>query len=200
MNFVAQASAVGALAVYATCIHANTVDFDNLNDGDPVTNQYAYATFANTIALSAGISLNEFEFPPHSGTNVASDFGGPIQIDFSVPVSMFSAYFTYLEPLTLTAFDAANAAVGSATSAFSSNLALSGDPGSSPNELLAIAFASGISHITILGDPGGGSFTMDDVTFAPIGTSAVPEPSTFLILSVLLALILRRGLCAKRTG
>lgn len=157
------------------------IDFEGFSDSTILTNQYVGLTFTNGIILTAGISLNEFEFPPHSGVNVASDNGGPISISFDSSILSFSGYFTYVEPLTLDAFDSASNLVDSATSAFSSNDALFGDPGSSPNEFLQVNFASGISSVTITGDPLGGSFVMDDVTYA---TASVPEPSSaFLFLS-----------------
>jgi len=167
------------------------INFDDLNDSDIVTNQYPGLTFSNTIVLSAGISLNEFEFPPHSGSNVVSDNGGPISILFSSPVLTFAGYFTYEEPLTLAAFDGIDDQVATATSAFSSNDALFGDPGSSPDEFLEVSFASGISGVTITGDPAGGSFVMDDAT---VQTANAPEPeSIFLLLSgAVAAFTLRR--------
>jgi hypothetical protein len=161
---------------------AVVIDFDSLNDGDIVTTQFSGVTFQNTVALTAGISLNEFEFPPRSGFNVVSDNGGPITIAFATPVLSFSGYFTYLVPLTLTAFDAGNSQVGQTVSVFSNNLALSGDSGSSPNELLSVAFAGGISSVTIAGDPFGGSFTLDDATFDP-AAAEVPEPGTLSFLT-----------------
>src|SRR5207244_4503963 len=48
------------------------IDFEGLQDGTILSNQYSGVTFSNAIILTAGISLNEFEFPPLSGTNVAS--------------------------------------------------------------------------------------------------------------------------------
>jgi hypothetical protein len=157
---------------------ADTIDFEGLPDSTILTNQYPGLTFTNAIILTAGISLNEFELPPHSGVNVASDNNGPITIDFAAPVLSFSGYFTYLEPLTLDAFDSLDNQIDSAASAFSSNDALFGDPGSSPNEFLQVSFGDGISSVTITGDPAGGSFVMDDISF----TSAVPEPSSLLLL------------------
>jgi hypothetical protein len=167
-------------------IQAGIASFDNLTDGDLVTNQYPSLTFTNTIVFSAGISLNEFEFPPHSESNVASDNGGPITILFSTPVTSVSGFFTYLVPLNLIGFDASDTAVASATSAFQSNLALSGDPGSSPNELLTLASASGISRVTLQGDPGGGSFVLDDLSYTPVASTAAPEPSTGLLAGCVL--------------
>jgi hypothetical protein len=159
------------------------VDFEGFADSTILTNQYTGLTFGNAIILSAGISLNEFEFPPHSGTNVASDNGGPLSILFASPILSFSGYFTYAQPLTLLAFDAASNQVTSATSAFSNNEALSGDAGSSPNELLQLSFPAGISSVTITGDPAGGSFVMDDIAYTT-QASGVPEPSTITLLGL----------------
>ena len=161
---------------------AITLDFETFPDGTPIpdstplTTQFPGLTFTNTTVITAGITLNEFEFPPHSGQNVAFDDSGPIAISFLWTTTVFSGYFTYAEPLTLRAFDAGNNQVASASSAFSSNLALSGNPGSSPNELLSVAFAGGISQVTITGDALGGSFVMDDVSYN------APEPSTLVLL------------------
>lgn len=161
---------------------AATIDFEGFADSTILTTQYPGVTFQNAIILTAGISLNEFEFPPHSGVNVASDNGGPISILFASPISSFSAYFTYAEPLTLQALNSLSVQVASATSAFSNNEALSGDPDSSPNEFLQVAFAGGISGLIITGDPLGGSFVIDDATI-----TTVPEPSAVYLLTLVLA-------------
>jgi hypothetical protein len=163
-------------------LFADTIDFEGLPDSTQLTTQYAGLTFTNATVITAGISLNEFEFPPNSGVNVVFDDGGPITIDFSTAVSSVGAYFTYIEPLTLDGFDATDNLLASATSAFSSNDALYGDPGSSPNEFISISDAGGISSITITGDPAGDSFVMDDLTFTPITTTSAPEPSSGLLL------------------
>jgi hypothetical protein len=160
-----------------------TLDFEGFPDSTILTTQYPGVTFTNAIILSAGISLNEFEFPPHSGVNAASDNNGPLSIAFATPIESFSAYFTYAESLTLDAFDATDSLVASALSAFSSNMALSGDPGSSPNEFLEVSFTGGISSVTITGDPLGGSFAMDDATYTTAGTT-VPEPGSLSLLVV----------------
>lgn len=160
--------------------HATTIDFEGFPDSTILTTQYPGLTFSNAIILTSGISLNEFEFPPHSGVNIASDNNGPITIDFSAPITDFSGYFTYLEPLTLNGLDSSDSEVASAASAFNSNDALFGDPGSNPNEFIDLSYVSGMSSVTITGDPLGGSFTMDDISY----TSAVPEPD---FLSLLIA-------------
>ena len=156
----------------------DTIDFETFPDSTPITTQFPGLTFTNTTVLSAGIGLNELEFPPHSGTNVALDDGGPISIAFDNPISSFSGFFTYDELLTLAAFDALDDQVATATSLFSSNDALFGETGSSPNEFLQVSFAAGISSITIAGDPAGESFVMDDISF----TSTAAEPASLLLL------------------
>lgn len=154
--------------------NATTIDFEGFPDSTILTTQYPGLTFTNTIILTAGISLDEIDFPPHSGTNVASDNTGPITIDFAAPITSFSGYFTYAEPLTLDALDAGSTEVASAISLYSENLVSSGNP---PNELISVAFAGGFSSVTITGDPAGDSFTMDDITYG-----AVPEPDSILAL------------------
>jgi len=138
--------------------------FEGYTDSTTLTNQYTGAVFSNAIVLARGITLNEFEFPPHVGNNVASDNGGPMSIAFSSGVNSFSGYFTYGVPLTLQAFDASNHLLTSTASAFSDNEALSGVSGSHPNELLQVSSATSIYKIVITGSAQGASFVMDDVT------------------------------------
>jgi hypothetical protein len=142
------------------------VNFEQFNNGDVITSQIPGLLFSNTVVLTAGISLNEFEFPPFSGTNVASDLGGPMTIVFSSPIIDFKGHFTYGVTLTV------SASVGTKASLFSSNEGLSGDAGSSPNEIIEISSAAGFTKVVITGDPAGGSFVVDDISVV----SAVPEP------------------------
>ncbi len=162
---------------------AAPITFEGFSDGTALTNQYLGLIFSNASILSAGFSLNEFEFPPHSGSNIATDDGGPISITVLGHIVSFSGYFTYGTRLTLAAFDASNSLVASITSSYSNNEALSGDAGSSPNELLHFISAIDISKIIITGDPSGGSFTVDDID--PIArATGVPEPSTLLLATL----------------
>jgi hypothetical protein len=162
------------------------IDFEALSEFDAVTTQFPGVTFSNTTVLTAGSSLNEFENPPRSGSNVAFDDGGPILIAFASPVSEFGGYFTYTvmpgTRLTLTAFDSSHAALGPPTlSAHANNQLSSGDPASSPNEFLELLFPN-IWFVTIEGKPGGGSFTVDNLTFdAP---TIVPEPGALLLVGI----------------
>jgi hypothetical protein len=167
-----------------------TIDFEGLSDGTSVVAQYPGLLFSNATILTAGNSLNEFEFPPNSGTNVVSDAGGAMSISFLTPVTSASGFFTYSQSLALTAFDASNNSVATTNSAFNNNLALSGDAFSSPNELLSLSFAGGISSLMIAGDPAGGSFVLDDLTFTTVVATVVapvPEPGALVLLATALA-------------
>ena len=162
-----------------------TIDFDSLAELDAVTNQFAGVTFTNATVLTAGSLLNDLELPPHSGQNVVFDDGAPILMTFTAPIFSFSGFFTYFEPVTVTAYDSANNALANAVSLFSTNDALFGDTGSSANELLAVSSLTGISSVTIAGNPAGSSFVLDDVTFdtSPMAPTPVPEPATLVLLA-----------------
>jgi hypothetical protein len=180
---------VGA-AVLISVLYAGTaqatpivIDFENLAEFDSLTTQLPGLTFTDATVLTAGSSLNEMEFPPHSGSNAVFDDGGPMSITFETPVSAFGGYFTYSLPLTISAFDVSNNPIGFVLSTYFANLAESGDSGSAPNEFLQFVSAAGIASVTIAGDPFGGSFVMDDATVTPFEAPApVPEPGTWLLV------------------
>lgn len=186
------------LASMAATAAPTLIDFDGLLDGEQVTIQYGGLTFTNATALTAGLSLNEIEFPPASGSNVVFEDGIGLTIDFAAPVTSVYGYFTYATTLTLSflAFDLGEA-LAPVTSAFASNLALSGDAGSSPNELLGASSVGGIRRVTITGDLLGGSFTLDDLSFERLPGNSVPEPGTLLlVVAGVVGLTRRRGLAA----
>ena len=110
----------------ATQSGAVTIDFEGLADGASITAQYSSlgVTFANASAISAGLSLNESDFPPHSGSNVIVDSGGPIMGVFASPVDSFGGFFTYTQAITLTLFDINNSPLGSISSLFANNTTL----------------------------------------------------------------------------
>jgi len=183
---------VGLLGIPA--VKGATLDFEGILDLTPLSNQYSGVTFSNATVITSGLSLNEFEFPPFSGTSVIFDDGGLIGLSFLSPVSTFSGYFTYNSALTLTFYGPGATLLGTVNSAFANNTALSGDVGSAPNELLSFSNLTGIATIEILGDPFGASFVGDDFTTTEI-SSGVPEPSLFALTAACLAgLYLRRRL------
>ncbi|MDP2007950.1 MAG: PEP-CTERM sorting domain-containing protein [Rubrivivax sp.] len=166
-----------------------TYDFEQFGDGDSVAAQIAGLTFINGTVLTAGISLNEFDFPPASGANVVFDDGGVMEIQFSSPVFSVGGAFTYGTALSFNVYDASDFLLGTVISAASSNLALSGDPGSAVNEVLSFASAGGlISRIVISGDAAGGSFVLDDLTVDLGGSTSVPEPATSAMVLGLLGI------------
>jgi hypothetical protein len=179
------------------------LDFEGLPDSTLITNQYPGIFFTNAIAYTAGDTLNDFDFPPHSGTSVAFDYTGPMSIAFSLPVVSFSGYFTYFEPLTLQAYDASGDLLDTVVSSFSSNLANGdGDPGSSPNEFLDVSSASFIATVVITGDPGGTSFSLDDATITTSTATATPEPSSLagITMLVLMGAFVRRRALVDRNS
>jgi hypothetical protein len=152
------------VAAGPVCAQNAPFGFEGLADSTILANQYPGAGFSGTIVLAAGISLNDLEFPPHAGSNVAGDNGGPINISFASPLRAFSGYFTYNVTLTMQALGSSNQVLTSASSQFSHNEAISGAAGSHPNEVISVRSTTGISKITITGSTQGASFTVDDAT------------------------------------
>ncbi len=174
-------------------LRADTViDFEGLTEFTSVTTQFSGMVFSNATVLTAGTSLNEIDFPPHSGINVVFDDGGPMSISFLTPVFGFGGYFNYAEPLTLEAFDSSNNLLDTVNSAFSNNLGTLGDPGSSTNEFLEVTSLSDIAEVVIIGDAAGSSFTLDDATI--VAPSAVPEPDSMSLgfTALVLCVVARR--------
>jgi hypothetical protein len=185
-----------AVAVQVPLQAGTTIlNFDGLIDSAILSSQYATVGFSGAIVLGAGFTLNEFEFPPHSGTNVASDNGGPVTIVFSSPIQSFAGYFTYGVPLTVQAFGSSGNPVASASSSFSNNQALSGVSGSSPNELIQVTFPAGISKVTITGKPAGTSFVFDDATVTAFSRCDVNQDNSTNVVD--LQLITNEALGAK---
>jgi hypothetical protein len=172
----------------ADIANATIINFDGLVDGEDITNQFSEVLFQNAMIATSGFSLNEFQFPPMSGANVAFDSAGPITLDFASPVKILSAYFTYSTPLRLYAFDMALNLVETSLSLYSQNLAQSGDPGSSPNELISISYSAGVKRLIIEGSAAGSSFTMDDLYFS---VQNIPAPQTVLLLFLGMGLLAR---------
>ena len=172
-----------------------SLDFEGLSDYTPVTNQYApqYVTFSDAIAITAGFSLNEFDFPPRSGQNVLFNETQSMWLDFGLTTYDWSAYLTYASPVTVNAYDGDGNLVGTTGSLFSENFVSSGN---SPNELLALSIASGFSSLQITGgDPSGSSFVVDDMSYKT--ADAIPEPATLILFGAgVLGLAIRRH---KRT-
>ena len=161
-----------------------TLDFEDLFEFDGVGTQYPGVNFLNAVVLTAGSALNEIDFPPASGVNVAAlDSRGTVDLLFDAPILSFSAFFTYVDGLLVEAFDAGGTLIDDASSAHASNIATGPNP---PNESIAVAGA-GIRRIRI----SGADFVFDDVTYDT--AQVVPEPASLgLLLAGALAAAFRR--------
>ncbi len=154
-----------AFALPQSLAAADIITFEGLPDGLPVGDTYSSlgAHFQNSIALTAGISLNEIDYPPANGTGVVGDDGGPLIVTFDLPTSNVSGYFTYSTGLTISIFDGWSNLMAVVNGSSASNL------GSS--ELISLPY-SGIRSISIAGTSPNG-LTLDDLRFT---SASVPEP------------------------
>jgi hypothetical protein len=182
---------LGCLSIASAAVI--TYRFDGFSDGTRLTNQYGGLSFINATVLKSGFSLNEFAFPPHSADGAVFDDGGPIDIRFSTNVQSVSGYFTYLEGLTLSAYDSNDHLLAVASAAYFANLADgAGDPGSTANEQISVTSAGDlISRVVIRSSDEGGSLVLDDLTITSSVTD-VPEPGTLLLMLSGLAIVWRR--------
>jgi len=195
MNRDSRLRVLGLMALLWWCGTASAIpiSFEDRSDAESITNQYAGVQFVNATALVAGLSLNELSFPPQSGNVAVFDDGGPLSLLFLDPVSSFSAFFTYTTALTITAFDDASNLLASVTSAFDNNTADGGAAGSLPNELLQLNVANNaISRLVISGLITGGSFVVDDVSFAVAAQVPVTGTLQLMLLPLLAGLLWRR--------
>lgn len=163
------------LGIAALSASAGTLTFEGFDDLTILTNQYPGAVFTNTVILKQFYSLNEGEFPPRSGDNVASFLGGPVVImSLAYNVAWVEAYITYDHEMQMTAYDSSFNQVDQDTSAFDNNTLVSGDPGSAPNEFFRVA-GNNISIVIFSPTGSTGLFTIDDVAF-------LPEPATWTLM------------------
>jgi len=169
------------LAEAAPC---DTLDFEGFDDQTILTNQYPGVVFGNTWILKQFYTLNEGDFPPRSGDNVASSLNNTyISVTFSEPVVSIEAYVTYSQSVDMLAFDASLTQIAKDTSLFNNNTAVSGDAGSSPNEFFIVT-GNGIRQVLFIASAAPGQFTIDDLKFV-----AVPEPATVVLVGLGLPLV-----------
>ena len=136
---------------------AGLVDFESMAEGQPVAAQVNGITFTNATVLQAAASLNEVEYPPHSGSKVACDVGGPMTINFTTPVGSITGFFTHQKSITIQGIGV----LGNALEKVSSSASIL-----SSSESLTANFSGPTSKIIITSDPGGSSFTVDDLSFS----------------------------------
>lgn len=155
---------------------ATTLDFEDLPDWTSVGDFYASdgVHFTEAISLTAGFSLNEIDFPPSSGVMAIGDDWGPMEITFDEDAENIFANFTYGVGLTLSAYDASDALIGTVSSLSSDNYG--------STEVINLGF-SNVRKLVIEGDQFGASFIMDDFNFE-LNSSPVPEPTTIVLFGI----------------
>jgi hypothetical protein len=182
-----------------------TIDFEGVPDGTSAATLYAPlgVTFSSGIVLVSGAfggSLNEVDFPPVApGQAVFVNEADLTTLDFSSSILSFSANFTYGGPITLNFYGPLNTLLTTLTSAFQTNIASGGDPGSSSNEALSVSGLVDVQRVEILVP--GADFTMDNLIFTTASTPSTPapEPSSLILISIagvghfLARLVLRRA-------
>ncbi len=175
-------------AAVASPASAALIDFDSLALDEFVTNQFSAEgiVFNNAVTLVAGISLNEIDFPPSSGTNVVSGLDlGPIEAAFPLGTSHVSLQMTTAMPARVQFFDSLDALLTEILVA----------PNLGAHTLVSFDSLSPIARVTVGDDWMGSAFflTVDDVEFA---ASAVPEPATVTLMALgllpLAAAVIRR--------
>ncbi|HEY6802080.1 MAG TPA: hypothetical protein VI306_00750 [Pyrinomonadaceae bacterium] len=139
------------------------MSFDEFSDSTRVTDQYPGIVFEHATTLSSGVSLNEYDAHPRSGSNVIFDDGGPITITFRSMTKSCSAYLTYSHQITVMSYDEKGNVTGTVKSKFGNNLAVATSENYAA-ELLSIKYEQGIKQIRIIGADLGSSFTLDDLT------------------------------------
>jgi hypothetical protein len=187
------------IALHPLKAQTTTQNFEGFADNTALTSQISGLTFTGASVYTSGISLNEAQYPPHSGVNaVTNTAGNSITITFATPIPTVSGYFTYSGALTVQAFNASAVQVASATSHYGNNTALNGALGSSPNELISVSSAGGIASITITTTAGVNSFTLDDLTYGSVIITTVPTVSVPAMGGLVFLLALAGCLAAGR--
>jgi len=168
------------LALICNGAAATPIDFEAFTDLFPLTNEISGFDFSGGTVLTAGVSLNEIDYPPSSGTNVLAAFSGSLTVTAVTPFNQFAANFTFDEPLNFSGFDDLGNLLFSFDSSIAYNLGSYTQIGYSEPGIASLVITSQS------GDP----FTMDDLSVA-----TVPEPSTLglIPLGALAAVMVRRG-------
>ena len=172
-----------------TPARAATLDFESFGDFDSLTTQISGLVFNDFTILASGAvggTLNDFDYPPRSGDNVAAGLNGSSAISFTSAISSFSGFFTYDGTLSLAFYDGATL-LQTVTSAFAANYTSTAN---APNELLQFS-AANITQVIITG----GLFVVDDLSYtvANGGTPPVPEPAAVVLLLTGLAAVAYRN-------
>lgn len=141
------------------------IDFEIVPDGASPDTTYRGVTLTGGSVLTAGLSLNEADFPPRSGLRVWADSGGPILARFDQPVGTVAVSVTSIQRVVALLFtpgrptpdemlilDAATD-LNAPARTVSAQLSMGGRP---------------IERVLFRGAAAGGSFVLDDLSFTTI--------------------------------
>lgn len=174
-----------ALAVAAAPARAVTIGFDSLSSATVVTNQFAGdgILFSNALVLTAGVTLNEIDFPPNSGTNVISGLGsGPIGVSFTAPAQFVSLQLTTADVAAVSFYNSSNVLLTE----------LQVNPNLGSHTMVGFdAGSASIARVTIASTGSKDAFflAVDDVSARVPTQAPVPEPSAFLTMACGLGLV-----------
>lgn len=164
-----------------------TLDFESLPDQLVVGNEYAglgLSMVHGALSLTAGFSLNEVDFPPHSGVVALGNelTSSPLELLFSTPTNGLSAWFTYSAPLSIMSYAIdGTTLLGTVSSLSSSNFGRS--------ELIDFGF-SNVGRVVI---QSADYYILDDLRF---DSHAAPEPTSLGLVAFALA---AAGMTASRS-
>src|SRR5436190_6878873 len=161
---------LSAILMMSGVARGNTtvISFEGVLDSTAVASLCAGQglTFSSGLIVVSGAfggSLNEVDFPPMApGQAVFLNEADVTTLNFLTPILSFSGHFTYGGPLTLNFYGAGNVLLTTVVSGFLTNIGTGGDPGSSPNELLAAGSLANAVRVDVLAP--GADFTMDDLS------------------------------------
>lgn len=150
---------------------AMPIDFEQFTDSFALTNELSGLSFSGGTVLTAGVGLNEFDYPPSSGSNVLTAFLGSLTVRADTPFNHFSANFTFDEVLNFSGFDGLGNLLFSFNSPVASNLGSFTPIGYGAPDIASLVVAS---H-------SGTPFTLDDLD---VGVASVPESGTLGLLTL----------------
>lgn len=172
MNIQSRAMAAFALglAFFCTTVKAIPIGFEGYMDSYALTDEIAGVSFSGGTVLTAGVGLNEIDYPPTSGLNVLAALSGSLTVKSNVPISFVAANFTFADTLTFTGFDIDMNTLFSLQTPSTSNLGFS----------YQFDYTQPTLSSFVVTTQDGTPFTMDDLTLT--GATAVPEPGTLALV------------------
>lgn len=179
MSFWARIVTVLVISLaFGTSATAGFVDFESFSDGDLPTTEIPGLTFDGATVLTAGLSLNDLDFPPHSGSKVVAALDGWLTVKFDMPTNLVGGYISYADAagVNLSLYDINNLLLADAFFAA---------PVAGPSNIVSNQFvllgATNISRMVVsLNSPiPDNPFTLDDFTHTYIS-----EPATVMLIAL----------------